>query len=126
MDSISLKPDYDYLAPDGSEIRLLLDVKGGGLAHCLLPPHKVSQAIKHRTVDEVWYILEGQGEIWLKNEEQEKIVKLEKDVCVRIPVATSFQFRNTNDTPLSILLSTMPLWPGDEEAIKVKGYWKCT
>ena len=29
-----LPKDYDYLAPDGSEIRLLPEVAGGGLAHC--------------------------------------------------------------------------------------------
>ncbi|MEK6283898.1 MAG: hypothetical protein AABN95_26395 [Acidobacteriota bacterium] len=33
----TLPEQYDYLAPDGSEIRLLPDVSGGGLAHCRLP-----------------------------------------------------------------------------------------
>jgi hypothetical protein len=32
-----LPTDYDYLAPDGSEIRLLPEVGGEGLAHCTLP-----------------------------------------------------------------------------------------
>ena len=43
MKVVSLKPDYDYLAPDGSEIRLLLEAKGGGLAHCILPVGKVAR-----------------------------------------------------------------------------------
>ncbi len=44
------KDTYDYLAPDGSEIRLLLDLEGGSLAHCTLPPGRISVAQRHRTV----------------------------------------------------------------------------
>ena len=38
---LTLKPDY--AAPDGSEIRLLPTLKGGGLSHCTLPPKCVSK-----------------------------------------------------------------------------------
>ena len=43
--------NYDYLAPDGSEIRKLLYVKWGGLAHSTLPPRKSSSGPVHKTVD---------------------------------------------------------------------------
>lgn len=46
--------EYDYLAPDGSEIRLLADLEGGGLAHCTLPSGRVSVAQRHKTVEEIW------------------------------------------------------------------------
>jgi hypothetical protein len=52
---------YDYLAPDGSEIRLLPEVGGGGLCHCILPVGKVSKAVSHKTVDEICYFLSCQG-----------------------------------------------------------------
>ena len=58
-----LGESYDYLAPDGSEIRLLPNVKGGGMCHCTLPPGKKSLAVKHKTVEEIWYFLSGQGEV---------------------------------------------------------------
>lgn len=126
LPTIKLEENYDYLAPDGSEIRLLLNAKAGGLAHCVLPSGKVSQAVKHKTVEEVWYILEGEGEIWRKEEEGKKdeTVDLSKGVCVNIPVGTSFQFKNTSNKPLKILISTMPRWPGVNEAVEVEGYWK--
>jgi mannose-6-phosphate isomerase-like protein (cupin superfamily) len=54
----------DYLAPDGSEIRLLLDCQSGGVSHCTLPPGATSSAVRHKTVEEVWYVLRGEGEIW--------------------------------------------------------------
>jgi hypothetical protein len=56
-----LTAEYDYLAPDGSEIRLLPVVNGGGLAHCTLPPGRVSAAAKHRSVEEIWCFVQGQG-----------------------------------------------------------------
>ena len=52
---------YDVLAPDTSEIRLLVDTTRGSLAHGTLPPGRVSLAIAHRTVEEVWYVTQGRG-----------------------------------------------------------------
>lgn len=125
LQTIKLKEPYDYLAPDGSEIRLLLNAKEGGLAHCVLPSGKVSQAVRHKTVEEIWYVLEGEGQIWRKEEGEEgDIVDLSKGVCVNIPVGVSFQFKNTSDKPLEILISTMPKWPGANEAVEVEDYWK--
>ncbi len=52
---------YDVLAPDASEIRLLVSVRGGSAAHCTLPAGRTSLAVRHRTVEEVWYFLRGRG-----------------------------------------------------------------
>jgi len=37
FDTTKLSIEPSYLAPDGSEIRLLPNVRGGGLSHCTLP-----------------------------------------------------------------------------------------
>jgi len=66
-----LSEGYDELAPDKSEIRLLLNMKGGGLAHCTLPPHGTSMAVKHKTVEEVWYFIQGHGQVWRKQGDRE-------------------------------------------------------
>lgn len=124
LETIQLKDDYDYLAPDSSEIRLLSSVKYGGVAHCVLPPRKVSIPVKHKTVEEIWYVLEGKGEMWRKNEKEEKIIQLSKGTSLTIPTGTSFQFRNTARDSLKILIATMPPWPGGDEAVKVNGRWK--
>ena len=63
MQTIILKSNYDYLAPDGSEIRLLPTMSHGGMAHCVLPIGKISQAGEHKTVEEIWFILEGEGQM---------------------------------------------------------------
>ncbi len=121
------KPEsYDYLAPDMSEIRLLTrntDASGGDMAHCTLPPGQTSTAVKHKSIHELWYITSGEGEIWLKDGEIETIHALKKGSYVSIPLNASFQFRTTGSEPLEIVITSMPPWPGADEAILVNGKW---
>ena len=51
---------------------------------------------------------------------------LASGVSFDIPLGTQFQFRNTGDEPLSVLIATMPPWPGNDEAIAVQGPWALT
>lgn len=117
---------YDYLAPDMSEIRLLTrntDASGGDMAHCTLPPGQTSTAVKHKSIHELWYITSGEGKIWLKDGDIETIHALKKGAYVSIPLDASFQFRTTGSEPLEILITSMPPWPGADEAIIVDGIW---
>lgn len=119
----ALKADADYLAPDGSQIRLLQTMKGGGLCHCLLPVGKTSLPVSHHNVEEIWYVLEGHGEVWRKAAEIEETVRVNAGTSLTIPPRTAFQFRNTGTSPLCILIVTMPPWPGPQEAEKAAGAW---
>jgi len=112
----------DYLAPDGSEIRLLLECADGGVAHCTLPAGKTAAAVRHKTVDEVWYVLAGEGEIWRTQDGEEELVALRAGTCITIPVGVSFQFRAS--THLEILIGTFPRWPGAQEAVSVPSHWR--
>jgi mannose-6-phosphate isomerase-like protein (cupin superfamily) len=113
----------DVTAPDGSDVRILLGLKGGSMAHFELAPGKTSIAVAHHTVEEIWFFLGGQGEMWRELAGVEEIVPVERDVCITIPVGTRFQFRSFGDQPLAALGITMPPWPGDGEAYPVKGKW---
>lgn len=123
MQTKQLPKEHDYLAPDTSEIRLLLHMKGGGLAHCTLPPRGVSSAVKHKTVEELWYFIQGHGQVWRKRENREEVVDVGPDTCVAIPTGTHFQFRNTGADPLCFVIATMPPWPGEQEAVRVHDHW---
>lgn len=119
-----LPEKYNYLAPDGSEIRLLPVLSGGGLAHCTLPVGGVSRPVYHRTVEEIWYFLDGEGEVWRKLDEKQEVVRVHQGVSLTIPVGTHFQFRNSGDVPLRFIIATMPPWPGEHEAVVLKkGRW---
>jgi len=110
-------------APDGSRVRPLLALKAGAMAQFQLDPGRVSRAVRHRSVEEIWLVLAGQGLMWRRQNEQESVVCLERGVCVSIPAGTAFQFRCTGSEPMSIAAVTMPPWPGDEEAVFVAGQW---
>jgi mannose-6-phosphate isomerase-like protein (cupin superfamily) len=111
-------------APDGSEIRELGRVAGGSLAHCRLPAGSVTIAVRHRTVEEVWYILAGKGKVWRRDESGEEVVEVEAGVALTIPAGVAFQFRSSAGADLEFVLTTMPPWPGPDEAEPLVGPWE--
>lgn len=117
---------YDVLAPDGSEIRLLVSTAGCSMAHGSLPPGQVSQSIVHLTVEEVWYVTAGRGQVWRKQGNREEVVEVEAGSALTIPVGTHFQFRTVGPEPFRFVMCTMPPWPGDHEAAPVPGHWPTT
>ncbi len=118
--------DHDVVAPDGSDVRILLGLKGGGMAHFELPPGQTSTAVAHKTVEEIWFFLTGRGEMWRKQNDREEVVPVEPGVCLTIPLGTHFQFRSFGDDPLAAVGVTMPPWPGEDEALTVDGKWEPT
>jgi mannose-6-phosphate isomerase-like protein (cupin superfamily) len=113
----------DAIAPDGSAVRILLQLAGGSMAHFELPPGQTSQAVAHRTVEELWYFVRGQGEMWRKLGEIEEVVAVGPGVAISLPRGTHFQFRALGPEPLAAVGVTMPPWPGESEAYTVPGPW---
>ena len=114
---------YDVLAPDTSEIRLLVATTRGSLAHGTLAPGRVSLAITHRTVEEVWYVTAGRGQVWRKQSGRETVVDVEPGTALTIPTGVHFQFRTTGPEALRFVMCTMPPWPGEQEAVRVPDHW---
>ncbi len=110
-------------APDGSDVRPLLALSGGSLAHFELAPGKTSLAVAHRSVEEIWFVIGGRGEMWRKQAEREEVVALQAGLSLTIPRGTSFQFRSFGPQPLAMVAITMPPWPGENEAYEVESKW---
>jgi mannose-6-phosphate isomerase-like protein (cupin superfamily) len=123
FDTMQLPEARDVVAPDGSDVRILLQLGQGGMAHFELGADRVSRAVAHHSVDEIWYILRGQGQMWRRQAEREETVTLEPGACVSIPAGTHFQFRSNATGPLAAVGVTMPPWPGPGEAYEVSGAW---
>jgi len=121
-----LPVDRDDIAPDGSEVRILLGLDSGGMANFELAPGETSLAVAHHTVEEIWYFLTGRGEMWRKLGGQEEVIPVDSGTCITIPVGTHFQFRSFGYEPMAALGVTMPPWPGVGEAYQVEGIWKPT
>ena len=126
FDTKRLPAARDAVAPDGSDVRVLLGLGGGTMAHFELPPGRTSIAVTHRTVEEIWLFLSGVGEMWRKQGEREEIVRVERGVCLTIPLGTHFQLRAVGTEPLAAVGVTMPPWPGDAEAVIVQGIWSAS
>ena len=119
----------DGTAPDGSEIRLLVDrrhsARQASLCEVTLPAEQVSRPVWHRTVEEIWYFVEGSGQVWrCPPGVDPKSVPSEPvgpgDALV-IPTEWQFQFCADAAGPLRFLCYTSPSWPGPEEAQPVDG-----
>lgn len=116
-------------APDGSEVRPLVVAERGSLATFHLAAGQVSAAVAHRSVEEVWYVVSGGGQMWraaaadAEPPDLGEVTHLEPGVAVTLPVGTRFQFRAEPDSSLHIVGVTMPPWPGDDEALAVAGKW---
>jgi len=126
FDTKPLPAARDVVAPDGSDVRILLGLAGGGMAHFELAPGRISGAVTHRTVEEIWFVIQGEGEMWRKQGARETVEKLRPGVCLTIPLGTAFQFRATGTTALAAVAVTMPPWPGEGEAIAIEGPWAPT
>jgi mannose-6-phosphate isomerase-like protein (cupin superfamily) len=119
-----MSEEMDVRAPDGSEIRLLLNMERGGVCHCTLQPYTTSIAGVHKTIEEIWYCIQGEGQVWRKEGEHASIVDIFPGVCLTIPTHTHFQIRNTGNVPLCVIITTMPPWPGEQEWRAVDGCWE--
>ena len=123
FDTMRLPGAPDVVAPDSSDVRILLQLGRGGMAHFELGAGRVSRAVAHHSVDEIWYILRGHGQMWRRQAGRQETVPLEPGTCVSIPAGTHFQFRSTSAAPLAAVGATMPPWPGTSEAYEVPGAW---
>src|SRR6478735_3879479 len=85
------------VAPDGSNVRVLLATGRGSMAQFELAPGGTSRAVRHRS-----------GEMWRRSGPDEAVTALEPGVCLTLPVGTAFRFRNLGATVLRIVAVTMP------------------
>lgn len=126
FESMLLPAEVSARAPDGSDVRVLLQLAGGSFAHFTLGAGETSVAVAHRTIDEIWYFVRGRGELWRRAGREEETVAVSAGVCLTIPAGTHFQFRAHGNDPLSAVAVTMPPWPGSGEAYPVEGPWRPT
>lgn len=126
FDTRQLPVDPDVVAPDGCDVRVLLQLGLASMAHFELGAGRVSRAVAHRRVAEIWYVLNGHGEMWRQQGARAETVSLAPGTCLTIPAGTRFQFRSSGEVPLAAVGVTMPPWPGDDEAYQVAGPWQAT
>ena len=96
------------------------------MAHFQLGAGQVSVAVRHRTIEELWFFLTGRGEMWRRNAVgEEETVVVEVGTALSIPVGCAFQFRSLGDVPLTAVAASIPPFPiGDHDEVSiVDGPW---
>src|SRR5437588_10769643 len=107
----------DSIAPDGSEIYFLVaDAERASLVEVRLGAGRVSRPVRHRTVEEIWYVTAGSGRLWRQPPDgEDEVVELVPGAAHRIPTGWAFQFE-AGPEELRFACFTSPPWPGPEEA----------
>lgn len=113
----------DAIAPDGSEITFLVgDARRASLVEVRLAAGETSRPVRHRTVEEIWYFLAGEGRVWRQPRSGPALIdRVQPGRTVVIPTGWAFQFKAEAGSDLRFLCYTSPPWPGNEEAEPMPG-----
>jgi len=109
----------DAIAPDGSEIYFKVgNAERASLVEVRLGPGRVSRPVRHRTVEEIWYVTAGRGRVWRQaSGGPGETVEVQPGDALQIPAGCAFQFAAGAEAELVFACFTSPPWPGGEEAI---------
>lgn len=96
----------------GGVIYKVLDVENSGLrnteiAMCIFPPGEIANLHYHEKMEEIYFVLEGEGEIELNGEWH----RIKAEDSIAIPVGIKHRMRNTSeDNILKFLSFNSPEW----------------
>jgi mannose-6-phosphate isomerase-like protein (cupin superfamily) len=100
----------EFLNPEKPEQKSLL---GYSLAHATLQPNKTSLPHRFKVASEVYYILKGEGRMYIDSEEADVTV----GDAIYIPPKAVQYIKNTGTVPLEFLCLVSPPWTPDAEEL---------
>ena len=112
----------DATAPDGAEIRVLIDRPQGAtrlsLAEALVKPGERTACVSHRTIEEIWYIVRGTGRFHrlAPDGSEEQTTEVAPGDALLVPTGYRFWVENTGPSDFVFLCCDTPPWPGSDEA----------
>lgn len=112
----------DATAPDGAEIRVLIDRPQGAtrlsLAEALVKPGERTACVSHRTIEEIWFIVRGRGVFHRQSPDgsEAQAAEVAPGDALLIPMGYRFWVENTGPSDLVFLCCDTPPWPGEGEA----------
>jgi len=94
------------------------------MIHSTVPPGRWAALAASGPSTNIGMSSRVEGEIWRRAPDgRESVTRLIAGVCVDIPLGTAFQYRCTGNVPLVFTCTSLPPWPGDDEAMIVDGPW---
>ena len=109
MEVRSLADAESFVTADGSTIRELFGLPTGGVEHqslaeATLAPGQATERHYHRASEEIYFVLDGEGEMELDGERRQ----VGEGDAVAIPRGAWHELRAEGDRPLRILCSCAP------------------
>ena len=100
----------DYISPSGAaEIRLLIQQEHGEITHALVPPSSTSEVSVLRGRTEFYFTAKGVGRLRCADGEREEEIELSPGTAVQLPAGVHFQYDNSGEDPVEILLAVVPM-----------------
>lgn len=95
---------FDLITPESSESKTM------SLATIVIEPGKSSTRHYHKRMEEIYYIVDGIGRMWLGDSEHEVM----GGSAIFIPINVPHHIENLGQTPLKLVsIDTPPFDPGD-------------
>jgi mannose-6-phosphate isomerase-like protein (cupin superfamily) len=115
IDVRSLETVEPFVTKDGSLIRELCGIPAGGtskhsVAEATLEPGQTTERHYHRESEEVYFILEGEGDMELDGE----AARVTAGDAIPIAPGAWHTLRNTEDRPLRLLCTCAPPYRHDD------------
>jgi mannose-6-phosphate isomerase-like protein (cupin superfamily) len=104
-----------FITKDTSEIREILALKNQSLAEAKVALGEATLEHYHRSSEEIYYILEGKGQIKI----EDKIREIEQGDGIAIPPGKRHKIWNTGSDELVFLCCCSPAY-SDEDTIMVE------
>lgn len=118
MDIQNINDVPAFTTKDGSEIRELLAyrnscIRNQSLAEARLPPGQSTTAHFHPRTEEIYYILEGGGEMRIGDE----VRTVGPGDAIAIPPGCTHQLKNTGHTTLKLLCCCAPCYEHEDTVL---------
>ena len=118
MDIMNLGDCQAFITKDGSQIRELLShrnsvIRKQSLAEATVPPGAITQRHYHPVTEEIYFILEGQGDMMMALE----VRSVGPGDAIAIPPGTEHSIQNTGDVPLRFLCCCAPCYEHEDTVI---------
>jgi mannose-6-phosphate isomerase-like protein (cupin superfamily) len=118
MDVHNLDEVAAFTTKDGSEIRELLAhrnscIRKQSLAEARVPPGGTTTAHYHPQTEEIYYVLEGTGQMRIADQQQ----LVRPGDAIAIPPGEIHQIANTGDTTLRFLCCCAPGYEHDDTVL---------
>lgn len=120
-----LSAEPDAVSPGGgAEIRHILSSPQGDLTHAVCPAGHVAPTHHLPELDEAYYVLAGEGEIWRATDEREAVTALRPGRWVQLPAGLRFQYRANRGSSLVFLVVVLPSWAPELFHTVPDGLWR--